>query len=658
MILDGYGRPAKVAARYEAAYNSSVRSSINAPARSSTRDTRKFTRKRLLELSRYFYQNSPTFVGIIERLIAYVVGSGHFVRAKTSDAEFNAQADAYFKNWCNDTNYSTPMNWLTLQNVIVRSMFVDGDVGSCMCISGNRPYVQQIESHLITDRNNADWDKPDGVICNAAGRVSGYNVATNDDETEFTKVPTSRFILHFYPLRPNQYRGLPVATAALITIHDLDDILALEKQAVKTVSARTTVITSEGDADDGPSNNVFEGRVSGANVQSREDYENEVSERIEQAYTAFLRPGQDVKSLYCDRPGPAWQGFVEFLSNSIAICTGVPVSVIYGNKVGGADTRRELATTVRATAHWQGRLCWQLQGIYEYVINYACEHGLITVPRPSDWQETLWLHPAQATVDIGHDYMTDLKLVQAGLMSLEAFCAKNGKNWRDLVEQIMLEKAYIQVHAQKHGVNPALVLDVFKDQQPQPQQDDQSAQAKLAEARCKPGQCYHKWGKGDSGHKKGNKQNTGMDRQAVKRKYGALAEKVAGKNDALDKVNKSDGYSVTGADKIKSDFTKKSLSHIYDKSHSPKVAKKRMREFQIAVDTTSTGKYIKTLSGSGKKQTEFFKAYKTGKSEDFYYTARRGEDGVVYSWHQINKKTYNKKMTEWKRQQKDKKRRL
>lgn len=653
MILDGYGRPAKVAARYEAAYNSSVRSNINAPARSSTRDTRKFTRKRLLELSRYFYQNSPTFVGIIERLIAYVVGSGHFVRAKTSDAEFNAQADAYFKNWCNDTNYSTPMNWLTLQNVIVRSMFVDGDVGSCMCISGNRPYVQQIESHLITDRNNADWDKPDGVICNAAGRVSGYNVATNDDETEFTKVPTSRFILHFYPLRPNQYRGLPVATAALITIHDLDDILALEKQAVKTVSARTTVITSEGDADDGPSNNVFEGRVSGANVQSREDYENEVSERIEQAYTAFLRPGQDVKSLYCDRPGPAWQGFVEFLSNSIAICTGVPVSVIYGNKVGGADTRRELATTVRATAHWQGRLCWQLQGIYEYVINYACEHGLITVPRPRDWQETLWLHPAQATVDIGHDYMTDLKLVQAGLMSLEAFCAKNGKNWRDLVEQIMLEKAYIQVHAQKHGVNPALVLDVFKGQQPQePQQDDQSAQAKLAEARCKPGQCNHKWGKGDSRRRKGNgnpKSKQPKQQKTKKDKYGTLATKLVKVADAYRRIDNYKGETITAADGKPAIFNKQSLKHVV-KDHSKTVGKIRMEELDIAQDTTATGLAFSSLN-KGKPQTEFIKKYKTGGKERFYYTARRGKAGYVYSWHELTKTNYKRKYNEWEAQQ-------
>ena len=653
MILDQFGRPAprrtRAAAHFEAVRNSSARSSITSPARTATRDTQTYTRRKLLELSRYFYQNSPTYVGIIERLVAYVVGTGHSLRARSSDETFNRAADAYFSRWSSDVNYALPMDFLTFQNVVARAMFVDGDVGSCMCSVGNRPYVQQVESHLITDRVNSDWDKPDGVELTDGGRVQGYCVASDDDKTEFTNISARRFILHYFPTRPNQYRGLPLATAALLTVHDLDDILALEKQAVKITSAQTTAITREGGAEeDDPATNLFNDEPP---AQSDADYTEAVKKRVEQSHLVLLRPGEDMKSLFCDRPGPAWQGFVEFLCNSIAFGTGIPVSLVLGIKVGGADTRRELATAERGFAFWQNCLCWQLQRVYEYVIDFGCTHGQISVPRPSDWNNTLWLHPPRATVDFGKDYAADMALVRAGLMTFESFCAKNGRNWVEVSEQIAVEKAFIKTLSEKYGIDASLVMDIFKNAQPQIPTTPQSASAKKAAARCKPNQCYHEWGKGGSG-KNGNKNGGNKGNKQRPRKQGGGSSKKLKMPDGFEpvsiktvyeRIGNSKGETVIAADGKPARFSKVGIRHFKGKGFEKQI---RLQSLDVAIDTVKTGYFYESIipNSGGMVQTEFIKKY----GKKYYYTARRKDSGEIYSWHGLEDWQYNKKMKAYK----------
>ena len=647
MILDQFGNPAKASARYEAVYSSGARSNISSPAKTATRDMRKFTRRRLLELSRYFYQNSPTYVGIIERLVAYTVGSGHKVRAKSSDPEFNRQADDFFSAWCNDVCFCGRIDFLTFQNIVVRAMFVDGDVGSVLCVYGGRPYVQQVESHLITDKINADWDKPDGVKLTAGGRVVGYSVATDDDETEFADIPEKRLVLHYFPLRPNQYRGVPVATSALLTIHDLDDILALEKQAVKTTSSQTMVITREGDAEDEP----FKSQWTDDKIADPAEYEKHVAQKVECAHLTLLNPGDKMESMFCDRPGPAWQGFVEFLCNSIAFSTALPVSLVYGNKVGGADTRRELATAERAIAPWQNRLCEQLQKIYEYAVSCACDRGLINAPKPADWNKTLWLHPPRATVDLGRDFSIDMSLVKAGLMSVEDFEAKNGKNWREVVEQIAVEKAYMQTVADEYGIAPELIFEAFKGAADTPKK----ASASIASARCKPNQCNHDWAKHGGGSKRGGKKQPDggkLKSGGRKQKYGKLAEKLVGSADAMKRINNPTGETITASDGKPAIFNEKSVKHVVG-DHTKAIGKTRMKELGIAQDTTATGLSFESVN-KGKPQTEFIKKYTIGDKEFFYYTSRRGNSSVVYSWHELREEQYIRKIAEYKKHQKDK----
>lgn len=643
MILDQFGNPAKASARYEAVYRSGARSNISSPAKTATRDMRKFTRRRLLELSRYFYQNSPTYVGIIERLVAYVVGSGHKVRAKSSDADFNSQADEFFADWCRNVCYGGEIDFLTFQNVVARSMFVDGDVGSVLCVYGGRPYVQQVESHLITDKNNAEWDKPDGVKLTAGGRVGGYNLAVNDDETEFTAVSASRFVLHYFPLRPNQYRGVPVASAALLTIHDLDDILALEKQAVKTASSQTMVITREGDAEDEP----FKNEWTGNKITDPAEYEKHVSQKVECAHLTLLNPGDKMESMFCDRPGPAWQGFVEFLCNSIAFSTALPVSLVYGNKVGGADTRRELATAERAIAPWQNRLCEQLQRIYEYAVSYACDCGLIRASKPADWNKTLWLHPPRATVDLGRDFSIDMSLVKAGLMSVEEFEAKNGKNWREVVEQIAVEKAYMQAVAEEYGITPELIFESFKGGADTPKK----AAASMASARCKPNQCSHDWAKHGGGSKRGGKKQPNDRGGKKKSKKGDNLKlpdgfKSVAVKDVYSRIGGTNRETITASDGKSTHFSQIGINHFKMKGYEKT---KRLQSLDVAQDTVKTGEHFDSyIPNTNIPQTEFIKDY----GNKFYYTARRKDTGEVYSWHELENWQFKKKekmLNEYKR---------
>lgn len=74
-----------------------------------------------------------------------------------------------------------------------------------------------------------------------------------------------------------------------------------------------------------------------------------------------------------------------------------------------------------------------------------------------------------------------------------------------------------------------------------------------------------------------------------------------------------------------------------------------MVEFSLAVDTATTGYSFESLN-KGKKQTDFIKEYDLKNGKKLFYTARRGRDNVIYSWHELNPNQYKRKFEEWKKQ--------
>lgn len=156
---------------------------------------------------------------------------------------------------------------------------------------------------------------------------------------------------------------------------------------------------------------------------------------------------------------------------------------------------------------------------------------------------------------------------------------------------------------------------------------------------------FYKYDSAPCPHKKGGKV-----KPKGKAKYGKLAEKLVRVSDAMKRINNSTGETITASDGKPAIFNEKSVKHVVG-DHSKSIGKIRMNELGIAQDTTATGLSFESVN-KGKLQTEFIKEYDTGAEKKYFYTSRRGNSNVVYSWHSISESNYKRKKTEWESQQK------
>jgi capsid protein len=109
-------------------------------------------------------------------------------------------------------------------------------------------------------------------------------------------------------------------------------------------------------------------------------------------------------------------------------------------KVGGADTRRDLATAKRKFDIEQRRIACKAQKIWDYQGQAAIANGEIPPP-PDGVDSCTWRFPAAITVDAGRDRAADLKDVEAGLITLEEYHAEGGMDAVEIEAQNVMEMA-------------------------------------------------------------------------------------------------------------------------------------------------------------------------------------------------------------------------
>ena len=444
-----------VSARYEGAENSPARSYIYSPVQSATRDLTPLTRRNLISKSRHFYENEPLFCGLIERMTSYVIGGGLHVVPDSSDADFNAAALEYWREFCELPEFASDKNFLNLQSIIIRAAFVDGDVFVYKTFDERgSPKIQIIEGYRISDGFNADRDKPDGVILDSLGRPVAYEYHPSDDETVSPViVPASRLIRFSHDKRPNQYRGVPLAHAAIRTVHDIGDTLALEKQAVKHTSSIVGVAASASGEADEVEYNPFSRQIPANSAEADKDAERaEHYRKIDGAEILYAAPGDRLELKSNDRPGPAWQGFMSFLIDSTCLSVGLVPSIVLGQKRGGVDTRACLATAQRIVEGWQNSYIDSFQLVYEYVI----EDGIIRgkIPSALDWHKTKWRRPPKITVDAGREAQNEREDVKNGLMTLEEHYSARGKDYKREIAQKAAEVRYMLDECERLGIPP------------------------------------------------------------------------------------------------------------------------------------------------------------------------------------------------------------
>jgi hypothetical protein len=461
VILAPSGRPAALEALennwYEGSRWSPNRSFIWFPVQDAKKDLDRYTRLELCRHARYLYKNSPLVRSIIERIVTLIVGSGFVPIFNTDNKKWNDRAQ---KRWAKRTSRNihlgAPCSFSQYQRCLGRAEQLDGEAFSVETADMTvefRNKIQGLESHRIGGMKGKNLNEGgtsesdttsvvDGFNLNKQGIVQSYSVNNSDLTID------AQFVMqHFTPKRLSQYRGETVLASAINTARDVDDILAMEKQSVKSASRHKDVIeTSSGQLDAEQYNLIRYGSISNgqafptvfnlpANDTNKDDYY-----RINfGAESVVLKRGDKYTPLVNNRPGSAWIGFMDFLSNTIGASTGFPISVLLPISLGGTDIHRDLEIAQRVVEPFQLDMLPHQERIVIWLMQDDVIDGPLSTDCPDGWEDCIdWQLPQKVNVSRDQSQQ-DRDDVAHGLMSLQEYHGRYGNNPTDVEAQVVKE---------------------------------------------------------------------------------------------------------------------------------------------------------------------------------------------------------------------------
>lgn len=456
------------------------RSYIPGVLRDARFDVDQSTRIELQRKSRYFERNNAIANRLADLFEQFTTGAeGLRFSPASSSQEWNLLAAKHWADWCRYADLTSRQSFGTLQSLISRLWFVDGEC-FILLTAGERgkdgkqwPRLQVVEAHRVKTYPNATIAENhkviDGIEVNEYGRPVAYWVqdVVGDISQASTSVryPAESVIHVFEPSRPGQYRGIPFLAPVMNDLHDLDDLQMLEMQAAKEAAETTNVIyNAAGEADDEES--MLNRYVAIPDNQRFDNTENRL-EYYKQSFGAkakYLRPGDKMEQFKSDRPSVATSGYWEYLTSKVCIGVGIPLLLVMPPRQNqGTSIRSELEV---ANAFFRSRssvLSSCFREVYAYVMDWHRRQVLELSDPPADWRNVTTCAPRSVNVDVGRNSSAMLAELAAGVTTMEDIYAPQGKDWRERIRQKATERAFIKEVALEMGLTPEEVAAAAVD---------------------------------------------------------------------------------------------------------------------------------------------------------------------------------------------------
>ena len=260
--------------------NSQALAGFNSWSGTATMDL--YTRFELVSRSRQLYISSPIASAVIERMTAGIIGAGLEYQAP-KESEFFEEDETY-KKVSKDINTSFKiashykrfdiqkrLTFNQMQELACRNWLLSGDVFfvrkpntySWRCIESDRvttPYYYAVNTNAYEVVRNPETGNRiiDGVEIDSDGVSVAYWISKDYiqsplliNNNQIERIPAydsdgMPLVLHIYkPLRPDQYRGIPVLAGVIETLHSVKNYTQAELQAAALQAAVFGFIQSD-----------------------------------------------------------------------------------------------------------------------------------------------------------------------------------------------------------------------------------------------------------------------------------------------------------------------------------------------------------------------------------------------------------------------------
>lgn len=434
-----------VRAFYEAARWRPGRPYIPTTYQDAKLDVSKATRRALQEKARYWERNFALVGRLADVFESYTVGSGLQVNPSSSSATWNESAKAWWRTWERFADVASRQTFGTLQGLIARSWFIDGEVFILLTRGeSDRPRLQLVEAHRCETPQDRAKDEGntvvDGVeIDPSNGRPVGYwfSQPTADGKKLYTLVPADLVIHVFEPSRPGQYRGIPFFTSALNTIDDIDELKRLEMKAARSAAVVANILkntTGEADAETLLQNG-------GAITESTTSSEVTAYQERLGGETIVLRAGEELSQFQSNRPSVVTREYWRDLQAEVCASAGIPAVLVYPDQMQGTQYRGSLDM---AAAFFRARSAVMqevIRRIYEWVMKGSLGDPALR-GAPQDFYSVSIQPPRSVNVDVGRNSSAMLAELASGATNFRQIYGPQGLDWREEGRQLAEELAY------------------------------------------------------------------------------------------------------------------------------------------------------------------------------------------------------------------------
>lgn len=408
------------------------------------RDVNPSDRLALIQKARYAEKNYPAMVQFINDMVMYVVGDGMMPTSHASDPAKARLYEEYYHRETRRADITGRFTGEQLQRIIVHTWAVDGEIFALKVRdSQNRAKTQLIEGHRVvspTDPAQLTKDTWDGFRFGPYGEIIGIWV--QNDDGSFRLIPADSFMQIANQSRITSAHGIPPMQQALNSMQDQNEIIELEKRAVKQVTDVPSVLTKNGGFADAS-------LVSDLNGGGATDFGNIGAQMG--GKLLVLEPGEDLKSVSPNFPRQSMEMFNAILARMIA-SGGLPYEVVGdGSKAGSALVRMVLGKADR----FVGQIQCMVHDDYcvpdwQWRISDGIAKGLI--PDDPKWSDVEFSTPSAPSIDNGRDSRNDRDDLRAGLTSFTQLYAKRGLKFEKVLEQKAQNMRFIHDIAEKYGL--------------------------------------------------------------------------------------------------------------------------------------------------------------------------------------------------------------
>ena len=433
---------------YDNAQQSSRRGLIpGAPIRDARRDLTPSTRKELVRRARYLARNSGFVRELVANMATYSIGDGIRAQAQSQDADWNARAERYFRDWSSRCEVTGRFSWEEVQHLVCRAIDVDGEI--FVLKTRDRyglPSLQLVETHRVGGEEYGT-DAIDGIIMDRFGAPAAYRVV---EDVGYRDVPANSLCHIYEPEAASAIRCAPVIQHSINHVVDEMELLALEKHAVKDNCDITRILKADAALDEG---------TDFAFVDSSEQISSSDPASLQQitgGKVVALKPHESLESFQPSRPSPTFTGFLEHLRRDTALGVLPYEFAADPSKVGGASTRLVIAKADRRFQQRQNAIINRLiKPIWFYVIGDAISNGQL--PATADWWRISAVTPRRVTADAGREAQANREDVIVGLKTLSDHYEELGADFSEELRRRARDMRLVLDVAAEFGVPAGLL---------------------------------------------------------------------------------------------------------------------------------------------------------------------------------------------------------